>query len=254
MRLGMRLLKTKQIYVLVFGVVFSLRASSQIPTTDLVNFSQNVLSYLEQIDSALTQLEQFEAQIRQLEDGAAMLESMRGIRNFSDLMNSDAFRGLRRSIPDSPRELIRGLANGDIADGITEEYEDILGDVLDVYDSLDAGSRAIRLRDLREKSDELKSRSLGVKTAGIANSYAAVEYSAGNMEIAEELIGQIDGAPDMKASTDLNSRILAELLIQSNQQMKFQGTADVAEQEEAVARLQEKKLFKTRFNFQVNEL
>lgn len=254
MKLGKQLFRTKQVYILVFGLVFSLKASSQIPTTDLVNFSQNVLSYLEQIDSALTQLEQFETQIKQLEDGAAMLESMKGIRNLSGLLNNPAFKNLRRGIPDSPRELIGSLANGDLADGLTEEYEDILGDVLDVYDSLDAGSRAIRFRDLKGKTDELKSRSIGVKTAGIANSYAAVEYSAGNMEIAEELIGQIDTTADMKASTDLNSRILAELLIQSNQSMKFQGTSSVAEQEEAVTRLQEKKLFKTRFNFEAKAL
>lgn len=241
--------------VFIGVVIFAVRgANAQIPTTDLVNYSQNLMSYLEQLDSALTQYEQFEAQIRQLEDGAAMLESMRGIRNLSDLMNSDVFRELRRSMPDDPRELISELANGDLVDGLTDQYEDILDDVLDVYDVLDVGGDDIDLDDIAERQDALSTRRTGVATAGLANSYAAVEFSANNMEIAEELIQEIDAADDMKASTDLNSRILAELLIQANQQMKFQSTSSVAEEELKVANMQDKRLYKSRFNFEVDEL
>lgn len=231
----------------------SVTTNAQIPTTDLVNFVQNLLGYLEQLEGAINQVEQLENQYRQLENAGEMLESLRGARDLADVLNSELFRRLRRDLPNNPRDVIHGLQNGEIMDELTEAYRDILGDVLDVYDVLDIDSNNndIRFRDLRQRHEELKSRQKAVQTNAIASSYAAVEVSANNLETAEQLINQIDTTTDLKASVDLNSRILGEVLIQLNQQIKMQGTSEISRQENSVATLQKQKLMMSRYNIEV---
>jgi type IV secretion system protein VirB5 len=239
---------------LVLVTPISVPTNAQIPTTDIINFIQNLLGYLEQLEGAINQVEQLENQYRQLENAGEMLESVRGARDLANLLNSEIFKRIRRDLPNNPRDVIRGLQNGDIIDELTEAYRDILGDVIDVYDVLDVNNNDdIRFRDLQERHQQLKARQIAVQTNAISSSYAAVEVSANNLQTAEELIDQIDTTEDLKASLDLNSRILGEVLIQLNQQIKMQGTSEISKQEGTASQLQKQKLMMARYNIEVEQ-
>jgi type IV secretion system protein VirB5 len=247
----------RKIYIailLVFLMVINKTAYSGIPTVDLVNFTTNMMAYLEEIESAMRQVKQLENQIKQIENADDMLASLKGARNLAGLLNSDAFKSMRRDLPSDPLDVIEQLSNGNLSSALTGSYKDILEDVIELYDVINSDEDdVIDIEDIKERKEQLDKRNIAVQSNALVTSYAAVKVSSVNLATAEKLIDQIDQTEDLKSSLDLNSRIMGEILIQMNQLIKMQGVAGITLQEGYVTELQKKKLMKSRHNFVVKE-
>lgn len=241
-------MKLLKLIIFTASLFFSLSAKAQIPTTDLVNFMQNFNMYLEQIEEGINTLEQLEAAQEQLENAENMRQALEGFRDLADLMNSDEFQEFRRDVPDNPVAVIADLSSGELNDDLNDNYLDVLEDLMETYSVLDPNDNSpVNEEDIPDRYNAVKARTKAVKTNKITTAYVAANNSANNIQTAEALIAQIDETEDLKASLDLNSRILGELLIQLNQQIKLDSTIHAAQAESEVADEELKKLNKARY-------
>ena len=202
-------------------------SATGIPVIDIANLAQDMQQFL-QLTAQLRQLEQQYAQMQQ------QYNSLTGSRNMGGLFNSPIEQQMRQYAPSSWQQSLNVLQQGGLP-----------GNAADVARAAQSFARSQGLTRSGTQvfpghggnnADALAYTSSSNTTAAAAGlSQAAYDQTQARMQRVQQYLQQINSSPDLKASIDLNARLLAELneaLAQMIQlqaaQMQMAGTASAA--------------------------
>lgn len=163
-------------------------------------------------------IEQITHQLEQLATAKAQLESMIGGRGISDILNTAADRAAREAAVDV-KSIIDGAISGRPIAGNTAIISARLEDLRNIYEL--AALPDFLASDIPQDRALATLGGSGMAAMATADdSYARANTAMGR---AGDLIDQIDANPDLKASVDFNTRMLAEVLAVLNESLRLQA-------------------------------
>jgi hypothetical protein len=174
------------------------------------------------IAEAVRQLEQmrrdYQAQIDQLTTLRDQLEGMTGDKGIGSILNSPADQAGRASA-DSLASIMDGAMTGSAIPGNSGPLTSRIGELQSTFGLPDVasflGSELPQDRALATQAGSgLAAMALAEDTYGRANA---------SMERVNGLIARIDASPDLKASVDYNTRMLAEVAVLLNESLRIQS-------------------------------
>jgi type IV secretion system protein VirB5 len=192
-----------------------------IPVFDGQGLIQGILQAeraLEQIDQLA---EQYEKQVEQLRVAIEQRDALLGSRGAGRLLNGAEEQAARRALPATFDELLRLAQTGQAP---------TLVDLRRVYAARErelelASQDQIGRRGMVGRTSRAYERSRTTTLANLAVSEKAYDDSARRVESYERLLVEIDRTADLKASTDLQSRIQAENGLTLNELVRLQALA-----------------------------
>jgi len=194
-------------------------ALAQIPTTDVANLIQQFITYSEQIEQGVRQIQQIENQMQQIQQLQRQAEAVEGVRDVVRLLNTPALRDVRDALPGDTYMLMRRLSSGNVPD-TTAEYRRLLTQIYETFDSVDPGNRGVdRRRSLTQIANEnIELNDREAATAVIANAavYSASQTAVAYQAVTDAIVEETDNSPDLKASVDINNKMLAQISYQLN--------------------------------------
>lgn len=203
----------------LLGLSLSLVPSSAvnaIPVHDSANYATALQQY-SRLTAQLQQLkQQYEQQIREY-------ESLTGSRGLGDLFNQAEEQHLRAALPPSWSDALRILESGglpgnadDVAKAATRFAKDL---------GIDRPGKALFPASNGQNPDAMAYAANASTTAASAGiSQAAFDQSQQRMQRIGSYLERINGTQDLKASMDLNARLLAELNESMVQMIQLQST------------------------------
>lgn len=193
-----------------------------VPVIDSASIAQLVQQF-EQMQrdyqAQLDQLTKLQEQYQVLQQQYAAVVGPRGmgglINTATDIAN--------RSAADTLRSILDGSISGDLS-GLTGNVGRIAARIGDLRAEYDLGALdAFRASD--NAADRAIASTAGAGVAAMATADDSYARSAQSTDRVNALIGQIDATADIKASTDLNTRMLAEVAVLLNETLRVQATA-----------------------------
>lgn len=183
-----------------------------IPTYDALNVVQTTKTAIQAAKQAANQLKQLKA----LRD---YIDTMSGNYSMGDLVNGTVYRDARRYIPKNWRDTLRILETGNnpatyagIEAAMEEARQDYsLPNAEAIFDDADS--------DLAQRYTQRNQHMFS--TSGLAR--VAYRRSTDQLLNIEKLIDEIDSAEDMKATADLQNRILGQLALLQVEAMRLQA-------------------------------
>lgn len=195
-----KLLKT----LLAASAVIAISAPAQaggLPTFDVVSMTQKIVELENLIDT--------------VQNTQAQVNSISGIRNMGDLFNTEAEQAFRTHMPSTFNEVL------DLASD-TGKAATFINDIRDTYGVVDAS-------DIYENpnSDVAVRYQRGVDYAvnTMAISQSAYEVASMRNQTLAALQAELNQTTDLKASVDLQSRILIEQSYIQNEAIRLQALA-----------------------------
>ncbi|MGH1379150.1 MAG: type IV secretion system protein [Alphaproteobacteria bacterium] len=184
-----------------------------IPVIDSTSIAQTILQ-LEQM------AEDYQNQIQQLDQALATYNSITGGRSLGDLRNSSAEQDLRRALPPHLQDLI-GLNNASGLGSAGLQTQGIYNDILTTYQPATGATLipSAPTSSLAGAHDRYSNTTYAAMAASESSYNAAVERLQGY----EEMLQELNGTQDLKASVDLLARITAENGILLNELMRMQS-------------------------------
>jgi type IV secretion system protein VirB5 len=206
--------------VLAAGLLPEASLAQGIPVFDGQNLIQSILQAeraLEQIDQAA---KQYEKQVEQLRVAIEQRDALLGSRGAGRLLNGADEQAARRALPGTLEELLRLAQAGDAPS---------LAELRRLYGlrsaELDAASSSeIGRRGSLDRTSRVYDRQRSTTLANLAVSEKAYNDASRRVESYERFLVEIDRTPDLKASTDLQSRIQAENGLTLNELVRLQAT------------------------------
>jgi|GEM_PF-1471727 len=199
-------------------LTFSLSLSSNlyatgIPTVDIANIIQTTSTALEQFQQTANQAEQIANQVQQIQNQVEQLtkldeqfEAMTGNYGLGQLLNSEAEKNLRRFVPTSWQDTLAIMESGAMP-GHQSQVQDAIRAAQQNGERYSA-AEIFQSINTDEAVEYVKQANKIFTSMGISQSaYSATEQ---RYEHIEQLTDQIDTATDLKASQDLQNRILTE--------------------------------------------
>ena len=171
---------------------------------------------LEQIDQAA---KQYEKQVEELRVAIEQRDALVGTRGVGALLNGADERAARRALPATLEELLRLAQAGDAPS--LAELRRLYGLRSAEVDA--ASSSEIGRRGTADRTSRVYDRQRSTTLANLAVSEKAYNDSSRRVEFYERLLVEIDRTPDLKASTDLQSRIQAENGLTLNELVRLQA-------------------------------
>lgn len=174
-----------------------------IPVIDVANLAQAVQQYV-QLTQQLAQLkQQYDQQVRQY-------ESLTGLRNMGRLFDGEVERQMRSYAPTSWQQSLQVLQQGGLPGNAA--------DVVQAAKSF-AQQQGINVKaDLvfpanNGDNDSARTYTAETNTAAVSAGISATAYDQAQtrMQRVQSYLQQIDDTPDLKASIDLNARLMAEV-------------------------------------------
>jgi type IV secretion system protein VirB5 len=171
---------------------------------------------LEQIDQ---QAKQYEKQVEELRVAIEQRDALLGSRGLGGLLNGAEERAARRALPATLEELLR-LAQDGGAPSLAElrRLYDLRSAELDA-----AASSEIGRRGTSDRTSRVYDRERSTTLANLAVSEKAYNDASRRVDSYERFLVEIDRTPDLKASTDLQSRIQAENGLTLNELVRLQA-------------------------------
>jgi type IV secretion system protein VirB5 len=185
--------------------------------------TQTLIQATIQAERALQQIDQlskqYAKQIEQLSVAIEQRDALLGARGAGALLNGAAERDARRGVPATLEELLRLAEGGRVP--TLEELRRLM----------DARERELELapmerigrRDAPDRSARSYERQRRGVMANLAVSEKAYGDAAQRVVVYEQLMSAIERTPDLKASTDLVSRLLAENGLTMNELVRLQA-------------------------------
>ncbi|SHI00828.1 type IV secretion system protein [Pollutimonas bauzanensis] len=178
----------------------SVPAQAQIPVTDTAAITKSWEGHLAELAKWVDQLKAMEQQYVQMK---AQYDAITGPRGMQNLMNNATHQVLPDDFTQSYNKLLT-MGQGGASNGAKKIY--------DVIKKLDCS----RFGDADTKlSCEAQAYAEPENASYIDNALAAAQERAAQLQ---QLLGQIDGATDLKAAADLSNRIAAEQSLLQNEQ------------------------------------
>lgn len=246
----MKTFKTFLIISLVIaGLVTPRKADAGIPTIDVSNLIQSVLSVLQQIEEVSNTYYQIENQIKSYKTQMEELKNMNGDYLKHALLNSSAYKDARRYLPESYSDLVDLYKTGNAGsysapvDAAWAARDDLKGiDAIEAYgdDRIDSDSA---IRHQNHESNMMAS-------VGAADmSYKRVDEL---LEETEALMADMSTTVDAKAAADLNNRFQAQTQFLLAEIIRVQSTQATTEGRKNLYEISQKAADKKKGN--LNEL
>lgn len=178
---------------------------------EIVNQGVSLGNEAQSLANDVTDLQNGVDQLFNLE---AQLTALTGTRNAGDLFNSLFEQEMRRAIPQTFNELISGGGSS----GASQYVQDI-NDIYQppatslLFDDVDS-SRAIRYERRRD-----------ITIGNMAASQSAYDTSGERVATLEAMLDELNTTDDIKASIDVQSRIMIENTIVLNELLRLQALA-----------------------------
>jgi type IV secretion system protein VirB5 len=191
-----------------------------VPVIDPANLIQATLQAQRALEQIEQMSEQYAKQIEQLRVAIEQRNALLGARGMGQLLNGPQDRAARRGVPATFEELLRTLSTGTGARG----FEELQG----LYEArsrdLDlARPEAVNPERPQGRTARVYARERAETLAKLAVSEKAYAEATRRVEAYERLLGAIDAAPDLKASTDLANRVLVENGFTMNELVRLQA-------------------------------
>jgi hypothetical protein len=186
----------------------ALRSSAQgVPVIDAQSVIQQTLSAARALEQINQLAQQYEKQIEQLSVAIEQRDALRGARGMSALLNGPQEQAARRATPATLEELLQLAQSGHR----TRTYDDVRR-VLDALqrDLALAKPQDVHALDPKSSTARVHQRTQDTALGGLAAAEQAYDDVAHRVAAYERLIQEIDQTKDLKASSDLLARILAE--------------------------------------------
>lgn len=226
------MIKILRMTTIALAVTFPVAVKAQIPTTDIVNNithilnqTQDMAEWAEQINAMYQQIEQMERQYSHMEKE---YEKITGSRNLGQILNNPLFRNY---LPEEWRDLYDATRRGG--------YASLTGNAKTLYDDNQVFDMCAHLvNEVHRKGCE----SQAIKGAQ-DQAFATTAYDAAKNRVdqIEGLMAKINETEDPKAIAELQARIAVEQTAIQNEQTKlsmFQMIAN-SEKEMQAQRLRE---------------
>jgi type IV secretion system protein VirB5 len=197
------------------AVVAGSAGASGLPVIDIANLEQSIQQYI-QLTEQLTQLQQqYTQQVRQY-------ESLTGLRNMGQLFDSDADRLMRNYAPSSWQQSLQVLQQG----GLPGNAADVVraAQSFAQQQGIDAKANLVFPANGGD-NDSARAYTAATSTAAANAGLSATAYdqSQARMQRVQAYLQQIDNSPDLKASIDLNARLMAEVNESLTQMIQLQA-------------------------------
>lgn len=209
-------------------------AQAQIPVTDGVNLTNNIMSHVEDIAKMVQQIATLKAQLEQAENlvknGKQTLESMTGTRGMSQLLSDQNYK----RIPTNWEDTLNAMSGGG-SGAIQAQAQKILK----TMNGIDPA--------VFTKVDGAYGKLYGDQ-ADSAATYQALqgkEYddTAARFKDLKKLITKIGTAQDQKAILNLNARIGAQQVMLQNELLKMQAMAQVRQAQKDMQKARARQAF-----------
>lgn len=199
----------KKLIILFLVFITTNLSASGIPTVDVANIVQTTISAQQAVQQYEQLVEAYQRQFEELQEAIKQVEAITGSRDISGLLNGALEKEFRRYVPPSWEVTLDILANGGNPGSAADvkAYYDAIANRLNLpdaktYSSDDAGNATEIGEDYENLSESVIAGS-AIADANFANTPERIlNY--------ESLIDQIDTTADIKASSDLNTRVAAE--------------------------------------------
>ena len=200
-----------------------------IPTVDLAATIQRI----QQIQNGIDVLENAQKLLANgqkiIEQGERQYESISGVRDVGNLLNSRLYRENRKYLPTNWRDTLT-LAKG-VADGRYSTLSgagQALAKANRIYErsQLGDGQRAVGVKRLTRDEEQVAS----IQTS----SGATYERSAQRVEELQAMVEKVNQTKDLKESLDLVARMQAEQLFLLNELIQVQARAELTRSQEDV--------------------
>ena len=190
-----------------------------VPVFDASGFAQLVQQVEQMTRDYQAQIDQLNQLTQQYETMVQQLVAMTGIKGMSAILNSAQNIAARVAAIDGLGSIVEGAIAGTEIRGNTAQLNRVLSELRTTFE-LD------RLPAF-QASEFPQDRAIATLAASGMAAIATAEdsYSRANtaMDRVNDLIATIDTAPDVKASVDLNTRVLAELAVLMNENLRLQA-------------------------------
>jgi type IV secretion system protein VirB5 len=212
----------------ILGIIFicclSQNITAQIPTTDVVAMTQRIEEYMQMVEQLNTLERQAALAGEQIAQGDLLQATFTGSRGMSDLLNTPSMREARAALPENMTSVLSSMANGRIPIGSSEMLANIEA-ILGLYDLVSTGSSNQRLGQTDRQIKDIAMNKDRTNRALISTASAdqSLSYSAEASKNIYGLMERIDMTPDLKASIDLQTRLLAENSHLSNRALEMQA-------------------------------
>ena len=194
-----------------------------VPVVDSAALAQ----WVQQIE----QLKQtYEAELRQIEEMQRQLEALTGPRALGTLLNGAADIAAREAA-ESLDGIVTSAIEGSALPGAGADLSDR---VAELREELDLGALAA-FRGSEEGQDRALAVQAGAGMAAVATAEEGYRRANAAMERVGDMIAAIETTTDLKASVDLNSRILAEVAVLLSESIRVQAAAAGSAGTEAAA-------------------
>ncbi|MDB5986952.1 MAG: type secretion protein VirB5 [Nevskia sp.] len=223
-------MKTKQwllSVVLAVGVAVSGAASaSGIPVVDVANLIQDVQQFM-QLTAQLEQLQHQYAQMQQ------QYQSLTGSRNMGGLFNSGTEQQMRQYAPSSWQQSLQILQHG----GLPGNAADVARAAQSFAQTQGITPTGAQVYPGSSTNAVAYTASTGATSAAAGLSQAAYDQTQARMQRVQQYLAQINSTPDLKASIDLNARLLAEVNESLTQLIQLQAAQIQVQSSSSAAQL-----------------
>ena len=204
--------------IIATGSVSQINAQG-IPVIDASSIAQLIASVNNQATQIANQVQQITELQNQLQNMQQRLTAMTGAKGISALLNNPA-QQLQRQAASSLQSITDGaITGGSIGGGNVGRINTSIAQLKTKFDLTNLpefNSSAI-------PQDRAIASLAGSGLAAVATGEDAYARSNEGVTRVNNLIGQIDATPDLKASVDLNTRVLAEVSQQLNEMIRVQS-------------------------------
>lgn len=256
----MRRIATFGIAVALAFAPASLAKAQGIPVIDTAAIAQMFTDFEQELRDYAAQLEQLQALREQIATGLEQLQELEeqvtaitGSRGLSALLNGDFERAARLTLDRQVNSVIRDVGLGNFAAmnegrlSVTVDAEMIAGEVLGTVGlsvtEIDRLSRSVDRGDWGTAAQA----STGVVLSVMAQD--AHERAGETVGALEQMVDTIDLMDDIKGSTDLNTRVTAELGFALVELIRLEATRASAEGQLAVIAAADRQAQSQRFVF-----
>lgn len=196
-------------------VVAGTAGASGFPVIDIANLAQAIQQYI-QLTEQLAQLQQqYTQQVRQY-------QSLTGLRNMGQLFNSSVEQQMRSYAPTSWQQSLQVLQQG----GLPGSAADVVraAQTFAQQHGINATANLVFPANGGD-NDSARAYTAATSTAAASAGLSAAAYdqSQARMQRVQAYLQQIDNAPDLKASIDLNARLMAEVNESLTQMIQLQA-------------------------------
>lgn len=196
-------------------VVAGTAGAGGLPVIDVANLAQAIQQYI-QLTEQLAQLQQqYTQQVRQY-------ESLTGLRNMGQLFNSSVEQQMRSYAPTSWQQSLQVLQQG----GLPGSAADVVraAQTFAQQHGINATANLVFPANGGDNdSARVYTAATSTAAASAGLSAAAYDQSQARMQRVQGYLQQIDNAPDLKASIDLNARLMAEVNESLTQMIQLQA-------------------------------